>query len=274
LSKSKKGQNKPTMITVRAICDQCKEVDEFHISTKDLLPHIGGLYQVSTIHHCKDDKEMVMNIVLDRNYAVRQATVSPFVGERETNRWSARRVADIKFLVETIKESDKVVRAVLSNRQVVVTGKNKTFVKRLIKTLELFSPRKYPSSIDWTEENAKDKKIIGTLPELGKKYKEAVIVNIDNNRISDTQSCSYCAHMLEYLIALDPEEMAYVARLKLDMLVDFSKMLIELSKEPGIGLKALELLQMDVSSQAFELIKEMASGFDPTALEIIREDWL
>ena len=55
---------------------------------------------------------------------------------------------------------------------------------------------------------------------------------------------------------------------------EFSKMLIELTKEPQIGSKAIDLVKMDVSEDAYDLIIDIVAGFDPTALEIIKEDWL
>ncbi|MHA1221203.1 MAG: hypothetical protein ACTSQB_05675, partial [Candidatus Heimdallarchaeota archaeon] len=249
MSKPKKGKQQ-SIITVRALCDICKQVDTFQIPTKELLPHIGGLYQVSTIHHCKNNKEMVMNIVLDRHYAVRQSTVSPFVAEREIDRWSPEKVADIKFLVKQIKDSDKAVLAVLSARVVIVAGNNITFVKRIVQILELFSPTKFPQSIEWTEKVVKGKRIIGTSLTTAKEYKKAVIINLDTGKVFNSQSSIYCRKFLDDLITLEPEGMAYAARLKIAMLVEFAKMLIELSKEPEIGPRALDLVQMDVSADA------------------------
>ena len=122
MSKAKKGKDTKSIIAVRALCEVCKESDVFQIPVRELLPHIGGLYQVSTIHHCKDNKEMVMTIVLDRNFAVRQSSVSPFIAERELERWSTEKVNDVRFLVKQIKDADRVVQAVLSNRVVVVAN--------------------------------------------------------------------------------------------------------------------------------------------------------
>lgn len=285
MSKSKKGKDAKSIITVRALCDQCKNVDTFQISTRDLLPHIGGLYQVSTIHHCKDDKDMIMNIVLDRNYAVRQASVSPFVGELETatgeeeeeEKWSTSEVADIKFLVSQVKEADKVIHAVLSSKQVIISSKNKKFVSRIVRTLKLFSPTRYPSVVEWTEKYAKDKKIIGTKPELVTQfaqYKDSVQVDLDSNKVVNGKTSIYSRTFLNKLINLEPIGIAYAAKLKIDMLIEFSKMLIELTKEPQIGAKAIELVKMDVSEDAYDLIIDIVAGFDPTALEIIKEEWL
>lgn len=271
---SKKGKEEQSIITVRALCDICKEVDTFQIPTKELLPHFGGLYQISTIHHCKENKEMVMNIVLDRNFAVRQTTVSPFVADREIERWLPEKVTDIRFLVKQIKDSDRVIQAVLSGRLVVIASNNMTFVKRLVHILELFSPTKFPQSIEWTTEIVKNKKIIGTNLKTAKEYKNAIIVNLDDNKVFNGKPSPYCQQLLEDLITLEPEGMAYAAKLKIGMLVEFAKMLIELSKEPEIGAKALNLIKRDVSADALELILEMVYGFDSTAMEIIREDWL
>ncbi len=271
---SKKGKEEQSIITVRALCDICKEVDTFQIPTKELLPHFGGLYQISTIHHCKENKEMVMNIVLDRNFAVRQTTVSPFVADREIERWFPEKVTDIRFLVKQIKDSDRVIQAVLSGRLVVIASNNMTFVKRLVHILELFSPTKFPQSIEWTTEIVKNKKIIGTNLKTAKEYKNAIIVNLDDNKVFNGKPSPYCQQLLEDLITLEPEGMAYAAKLKIGMLVEFAKMLIELSKEPEIGAKALNLIKRDVSADALELILEMVYGFDSTAMEIIREDWL
>jgi len=285
MSKSKKGKDAKSIITVRALCDQCKNVDTFQISTRDLLPHIGGLYQVSTIHHCKDDKDMIMNIVLDRNYAVRQASVSPFVGELETatgeeeeeEKWSTSEVADIKFLVSQVKEADKVIHAVLSSKQVIISSKNKKFVSRIVRTLKLFSPTRYPSFVEWTEKYAKDKKIIGTKPELVTQfaqYKDSVQVDLDSNKVVNGKTSIYSRTFLNKLVNLEPIGIAYAAKLKIDMLIEFSKMLIELTKEPQIGAKAIELVKMDVSEDAYDLIIDIVAVFDPTALEIIKEEWL
>ncbi|NHK32259.1 MAG: hypothetical protein FK730_12965 [Asgard group archaeon] len=271
---NKKGKETQSIITVRALCDICKEVDAFQIPTKELLPHFGGLYQISTIHHCKDNKEMVMNIVLDRNFAVRQTTVSPFVAEREIDRWSKEKVSDIRFLVKQIKDSDRVVQAVLSGRLVVIASSNRTFVKRIVHTLELFSPTKFPQSIEWTTEVVKNKKIVGTSMNIARQYKNAIIVELDKNKVNNGKSSKYCQNLLQDLITLEPEGMAYAAKLKIGMLVEFAKMLIELSKEPEIGTKALNLIKRDVSDDALELIIEMVHGFDPTAIEIIKEEWL
>lgn len=271
---NKKGKETQSIITIRALCDICKEVDTFQIPTKELLPHFGGLYQISTIHHCKDNKEMVMNIVLDRNYAVRQTTISPFVSNREMDRWSPEKVSDIKFLVKQIKDSDRVIQAVLSGRLVVIASNNMTFVKRIIHTLELFSPTKFPQSIEWTTEVVKNKKIVGTNLKIAKQYKNAIIVNLDENKVSNGKPSPYCQQLLDDLITLEPEGMAYVAKLKIGMLVEFAKMLIELSKEPEIGAKALYLIKRDVSADALNLILEMVHGFDSSATEIIREEWL
>ncbi len=79
LSKNQVTKDAKSVISIRALCEVCKKSNEFQISTKDLLPHIGGLYQVSTIHHCADNKDMIMNLVLDRNYSVRQSSVSPLL---------------------------------------------------------------------------------------------------------------------------------------------------------------------------------------------------
>ncbi|MHA1628690.1 MAG: hypothetical protein ACTSXO_02260 [Candidatus Heimdallarchaeota archaeon] len=272
--KSKEKSSSKSIITVQAMCDVCKKVDAFQIPVKELLPHIGGLYQVSTIHHCKDNKEMVMNIILDRNFTVRQATVSPFVAEREVGQWTPEKVDDIKFLVKQIKGADQLIEAVLSYKTVIVAGTNKTFVKRVVRTLELFSPSRYPQTEEWTDKLITDKKIIGTLPTLASNYKKAVIVDLEKKKILNGKQSLYCQQFLESLVTLEPEGMAYAAQMKIGMLVDFAKMLIELSKEPKIGTRALELVEMDVSPDALELIKEMVKGFDPTALKIIKEDWL
>jgi len=274
LSKSKKEKDATSIIDVRTICDICKKVDVFQIPTKELLPHIGGLYQVSTIHHCKNDKEMVMTIVLDRNLAVRQNTVSPFVSEREVERWSPEKVADIKFLVKQIRDADRIIHAVLAGRVVVIASTNITFVKRIIQTLELFSPTKYPQSIEWTTKVAKNKKIIGTTPKMVEEYKGAVIANLDTNKIMNSKPPNYGREFLDDLITLEPKGMAYAARLKTAMLVEFAKMIIELSKEPDIGAKAIDLVKMDVSADALELILDIVHGFDPTTTEILRENWL
>lgn len=277
MSKSKKSQDSQSIIEVRAICDVCKMVDTFQISTKELLPHVGGLYQISTIHHCKENKDMIMNIVLDRNYAVRQATVSPFIGNFESDdelKWSDEKVADVKFLVGQVKDADKAVHAVLSSKPIVVISKNTKFVKRVIHTLELFSPVKFPQSIDWTEKNEKNKRLIGTLPELAKNYKDAVIVDLDENKVTNGKTSLYCQSFLESLVKLEPKGMAYAAQLKIEMLIEFAKMLIELSKQDEIGSKAIELVKMDVSDDAYELIVDIVAGFDPMALEIIKSDWL
>ncbi|NHJ31966.1 MAG: hypothetical protein FK732_03800 [Asgard group archaeon] len=274
MSKSKKEKDAASIIDVRTICNICKKVDVFSIPTKELLPHIGGLYQVSTIHNCKDDKEMVMTIVLDRNLAVRQTTVSPFVAEREVERWSPEKVADIKFLVKQIRDADRVIHAILASKVVVITSTNMTFVKRIVHTLELFSPTKYPQSIEWATKKVKNKKIIGTSPKLAKEYKDAVVVNLDTNKIINSKPSNYGREFLEDLITLEPKGMAYAARLKIAMLVDFAKMIIELSKEPEIGSKSLDLVRMDVSADALELILDIVHGFDPTTTEIIRESWL
>jgi hypothetical protein len=269
-----KGKESKSIITLRALCDICKEVDTFQIPVKELLPHIGGLYQISTIHHCKDNKEMVMNIVLDRNHAVRQTSVSPFVAEREMDRWSPEKVSDIRFLTKQIKDSDRVVLAVLSGRDVVIAGNNVSFVKRIVHTLELFSPSQFPQTVDWTEKLAKNKKIVGTSLDLSQNYENVVLVNLSKNKVMNGKSSIYCEELLEDLITLEPEGMAYAARLKIAMLVEFSKMLIDLSKEPEIGPKALSLVRRDVSADALEVILEMVEGFDPTASEIIRGEWL
>lgn len=280
LSKVKKSKDMSSIISVRALCDQCKEVDTFQISTRDLLPHIGGLYQVSTIHHCKDDRDMIMTIVLDRNYAVRQTSVSPFVGEFDIDsdegdeKWSDEEVADVKFLVSQIKEADKIINAVLSSKQVVVVSNNVKFVRRIIHTLELFSPEKYPQSIDWTEKAVNNKMLIGTKPDQINEYKEAVIVDLDSNKVIRGKTSLYSRKFLNSLVKLEPKGMAYAAKLKIDMLIEFSKMVIELSKVSEIGPKAIELVKMDVSEDAYELILDIVAGFDPSALEIIKSNWL
>ncbi|MBK5114312.1 MAG: hypothetical protein KGD59_11840 [Candidatus Heimdallarchaeota archaeon] len=274
MSKDKKEKEATSIIDVRTMCDICKKVDVFQIPTKELLPHIGGLYQVSTLHQCKEDKEMVMTIVLDRNHAVRQTTVSPFVAEREVERWSPEKVADIKFLVKQIRDADRIFHAVLAGRVVVIASTNMTFVKRIIHTLELFSPTKYPQSIDWTTQLVKDKKIIGTTPKLAEEYKGAVIANLDTNKIANSKPSNYGREFLDDLITLEPKGMAYAARLRIAMLVEFAKMIIELSKEPDIGPKVIDLVRMDVSADALELILDIVHGFDPTTTEIIKENWL
>ncbi|MCE7745929.1 MAG: hypothetical protein GPJ52_12425 [Candidatus Heimdallarchaeota archaeon] len=274
MSKSKKEKDTSSIIDVRTICNICKKVDVFQIPTKEMLPHIGGLYQVSTIHYCKKDKAMVMTIVLDRNHAVRQTTVSPFVAEREVERWSPEKVADIKFLVKQIRDADRIFHAVLSGRVVVIASTNKTFVKRIIQTLELFSPTKYPQSIEWTTKVDKDMKIIGTTPKLAEEYKGAVIANLDTNKILNSKPSNYGREFLDDLITLEPKGMAYAARLKIAMLVEFAKMIIELSKVPDIGAKAIDLVKMDVSADALELILDIVHGFDPTTMELLRENWL
>jgi hypothetical protein len=274
LSKDKKEKEATSIIDVRTMCDMCKKVDVFQIPTKELLPHIGGLYQVSTLHQCKEDKEMVMTIVLDRNHAVRQTTISPFVAEREVERWSPEKVADIKFLVKQIRDADRIFHAVLAGRVVVIASTNMTFVKRIIHTLELFSPTKYPQSIDWTTQLVKDKKIIGTTPKLAEEYKGAVIANLDTNKIANSKPSNYGREFLDDLITLEPKGMAYAARLRIAMLVEFAKMIIELSKEPDIGPKVIDLVRMDVSADALELILDIVHGFDPTTTEIIKENWL
>ena len=274
LSKSKKDKDATSIIDVRTMCDVCKKVDVFQIPTKELLPHIGGLYQVSTIHHCKEDKEMVMTIVLDRNNAVRQTTVSTFVSEREVEKWSPEKVTDIKFLVKQIRDADRIIHAVLAGRVVVIASTNMTFVKHIIQTLELFSPTKYPQSIEWTTKVAKKKKIIGTTPKMAKEYKGAVIANLDTNKILNSKPSNYGREFLDNLITLEPKGMVYAARLKIAMLVEFAKMIIELSKEPEIGAKAIDLVKMDVSADALELILDIVHGFDPTTTELLRENWL
>lgn len=274
LLKLGKSKDTKSVISVRALCELCKKPDVFQISKKDLLPHIGGLYQVSTIHHCADNKDMIMTIVLDRNYAVRQSSVSPFISEVEDNKWLPERVKDIGFLMQKVKDADRVVQAVLSSKQVVIASNNRTFVKRIVNTLDLFSPTKYSSIVEWTEKVDSSKKIIGTSFKFISDYKDAVIVNLDTNKVSNGKSSNYCRDLLEYLITLEPEGMAYAARLKIVMLVEFAKMLVELSKEPKIGSKAIDLVKMDVSADAYELIIDILAGFDPTALEIIKEDWL
>jgi len=217
---------------------------------------------------------MIMNIVLDRNFTVRQATVSPFVAEKEVKRWSPEKVADIKFLVKQVKDTDRVIQAVLSNQTVVVAGTNKTFVRRIVRILELFSPSRYPLTEEWTDKIVKNKKIIGTLPDLATNYPDAVIVILETKKVLNGKPSTYCRMFIEDLITFEPEGIAYAAQLKIGMLVDFAKMLIDLSKEPKIGSRALELVQMDVSPDALELIMEMVKGFDPTALKIIKENWL
>jgi len=282
LSKNKKIKDLQSIINVRVLCNQCNEVDTFQISTRDLLPHIGGLYQVSTIHKCKDDRDMIMNIVLDRNYAVRQSTVSPLVMDLddeddtrdEEEKWSSDKVSDVKFLINQVKEADKVIHAVLSSKQVVVVSSNSKFVKRIIQTLKLFSPVKYPLSVDWTDKPVKDKKLIGTKPALVSEYKESVIVDLDSNKVTNGKTSIYSRSFLNSLLKIEPKAMAYAAKLKIDMLIEFSKMLIELSKEPAIGASAADLLKMDVSVDVYELIIDIVSGFDPTALEIIKSGWL
>ncbi|MHA1245133.1 MAG: hypothetical protein ACTSP7_11240, partial [Candidatus Heimdallarchaeota archaeon] len=184
MSKNTGTKDAKSAISVRALCDVCKKSDEFQISTKDLLPHIGGLYQVSTIHHCTDNKDMIMSLVLDRNYAVRQSSVSPFVAEVEDNKWLPERVKDISFLMNKVKDADRLVHAVLSNEQVVIVSNNRSYVKRIVNTLDLFSPTKYSSIAEWIEEVDLSKKIIGTTHKFVGSYKGALIVNLDNNRIS------------------------------------------------------------------------------------------
>ena len=274
MSKVKKGKDTDSIITIRSLCNVCKEVDTFQFSAKDLLPHIGGLYQVSTIHHCKDDKDMIMNIILDRNHAVRQSTVSPFIAEIEESRWSPDRVKDIKILAKDFKDSDKVINAILSSKLVVVAGNKPVEVKRIVEILELFSPRKYPLSEYWSEKVIKNKKIIGTNTKLANSYKDAIIVDIIEKRIIGGKSSLYCEVLIENLMNIDPKGMAYAAKLKIDMLVEYAKMLIELSKRKEIGSKALDLVKMDVSEDALVLIQDIVEGFDPTALEIIKENWL
>ena len=274
MSKSKGAKDTKSVISVRALCEVCKKSDEFQISTKDLLPHIGGLYQVSTIHHCADNKDMIMNLVLDRNYAVRQSSVSPFVAEVEDNKWLPERVKDISFLMNKIKDADRVVKAVLSNKQVIIASNNRSYAKRIVNTLDLFSPTKYSSIIEWTEEVDLSKKIIGTTPKLVSNYNNAVIVNLDINKITNGKPSNYCRDLLEYLVTLEPEGMAYAARLKIAMLVEFARMLAELIKEPEIGENAIGLVKMDVSDDAYELIIDILSGFDPHALEIVKDSWL
>ncbi len=274
MSKPEKGKDTKYIITVRALCDICKNVDTFQIPTKDLLPHIGGLYQVSTIHHCNDNKEMVINIVLDRNFAVRQSSVSPFVAEREIDRWSPEKVNNIRFLVKQVKEADRVVQAVLSNRTVVIASNNKTFVTKIVHTLELFSPTRFPQSVDWTDKVLEDKKIIGTSPAVAKDYKNVVLVNLDTKKVTNVKPANYCQTFLDSLVTLEPIGMAYAARLKISNLIEFAKMLIDLSKEPEIGPRAIDLVRMDVSADALELILEIVDGFDPTATQIIKENWI
>ncbi len=274
LLKLSKSKDTKSVISVRALCELCKKPDVFQISKKDLLPHIGGLYQISTIHHCADNKDMIMTIVLDRNYAVRQSSVSPFIAEVEDNKWLPERVKDIGFLMKKVKDADRVIQAVLSSKQVVIASNNRTFVKRMVNTLDLFSPTKYSSIIEWTDKVDTSKKIIGTSLKFIGDYKDAVTVNLDTNKVSNGKSSNYCRDLLEYLITLEPEGMAYAARLKIVMLVEFAKMLVELSKEPKIGSKAIDLVKMDVSADAYELIVDILAGFDPTALEIIKEEWL
>ena len=278
---SKKGKDSKSIINIRALCNQCNEVDTFQISTRDLLPHIGGLYQISTIHHCKDDKDMIMNIVLDRNHAVRQTTVSPLVMDLEdeeakmdSEKWSTDKVADVKFLVNQLKEADKVIHAVLSSKQVVVTSSNSKFAKRIIQTLTLFSPVKYPLVIEWTDKVVKNKMIIGTKPNMANEYKDAVIVDLDNNKVINGKTSLYSRDFLNTLIKIEPKAMAYAAKLKIDMLIEFSKMLIELSKESAIGQSATDLIKMDVSPDVYDLIIDIVGGFDPTALEIVKSSWL
>ena len=123
----------------------------------------------------------------------------------------------------------------------------------------------------------KTKKIIGTKPELVTQfaqYKGSVQVDLDSNKVVNGKTSIYSRTFLNKLINLEPIGIAYAAKLKIDMLIEFSKMLIELTKEPQIGAKAIELVKMDVSEDAYDLIIDIVAGFDPTALEIIKEEWL
>ena len=88
------------------------------------------------------------------------------------------------------------------------------------------------------------------------------------------KSSPYSRDFLDLLIQLDPKGMASAAQLKIDMLIEFAKILIELTKSKGIGPKGIELVKMDVSPKAYELIVDIVAGFDPTAIEIIKSDWL
>ncbi|MBD3193119.1 MAG: hypothetical protein GF308_20970 [Candidatus Heimdallarchaeota archaeon] len=273
---SKKQKSKTgSVITVRALCDRCKEVDTFHVSVRDLLPHIGGLYQFSTIHHCKtDNKEMIMNIVLDRNFSVRQTTISPFVGEMFEGRWAPEKAKDIKFLVKTVKNADQAIHGVLSGKQVIVVGENKDKVQKMVHTLELFYPGRFPSSIDWTEETIKDKKIVGTSLELGNQYNEGVIVNLETQKVLNGTPSRYCKMLLPSLLDLGSKGLISATKIKIEMLIEFARVLIELSKDPEIGANSINLIKMDVSPDAAELIIDIASGFDPSVVGIIKENWL
>ncbi|MEA2071050.1 MAG: hypothetical protein U9O98_07140 [Asgard group archaeon] len=275
----KKDQQKSTetssIITVRALCNRCNKTDEFQISTKELLPHVGGLYQVSTIHHCPDDKKMIMSIILDRNYSVRQATVSPLVHDMEEDKFLPQQIAELEFLTKKVNQTDEIIHAALCSKQIIVAGDKKEIVKKLVRLIDLFTPTKYTATIEWSTKVEKDKRIIGTKVELTKKYDDkTVIVDLEKNKVFNGKSCPYCQSFIDDLLALEPEVRAYAANLKIEMLVNFARMLIEFSKRAKIGSQALDLIRNDVSQEALDLIEDIVAGFDPTALEIIREDWL
>jgi hypothetical protein len=278
LSKKKKTNTKKdesgSIITVRAICDRCNRVETLSVSTRDLLPHRGGLYQISTMHPCQNDEEMIMTVVLDQNYAVRQTITTPFISEKKDDKWSLNVAKDFKYFVKNIKETDKALQAILTDKTVVIIGDDPDIVRRITRTLSLFSPRKFPLVTHWTEEYVKRKKIIGTTPEIAKQYSEAILVDLQKKVVLNGVESPYCKELIDNLINLEPGGFITAAQIKIEMLIEFAKMLILLSKNKDIGARAIDQVKMDVSPNALQIILEVVAGYDPEAGRILREDWL
>ncbi|HUU78137.1 MAG TPA: hypothetical protein VMX55_07290 [candidate division Zixibacteria bacterium] len=187
-------------------CDKCHKSIEVSIKRSDRNSAIGGIFRIVIIHQCLTEKIVIM-FFFDDFFVLRQKVSIPVSNsdlkeEDYLDRASlknTKKFAGFKFLYKRLRSDfAKAIFGVLVGQQIVIAGEEHE-VKASCIAISSFTEHRISFIDDWTQDRS-DADIVGTQTAFIGLYPEAVIIDLETQKVLNGSLNLYCANLIEELM--------------------------------------------------------------------------
>ena len=188
------------------ICDKCHKIIEVPIKKSDRNSSIGGIFRIVVVHQCLDENVVIM-FFFDDFFVLRQKVNIPVTNSDlkeqdyidRSRLDNEKKFAGFKFLYKRLRsELSKAIFGTIVGQQIVITGEEHE-VKASCIVLSSFTEHRVSFIDDWTQDKS-EADIVGTQTAFIGLYPEAVIINLESQRVSNGKLNDFCSNLIEDLI--------------------------------------------------------------------------
>ncbi len=273
------GSKNKSVASLSFIVDQTQQM-EFYKQVSLLRYQAEQIAEVvqQTYHYSPQNEALPKNLektIRDwgSDLASVEMTVEEEVRKKRITIRRAERRGSLSFLLNTIKKnSDRLVRAVIEGKTVILVG-DEAIIDLMESTLESFAPHRALRRIAYTEEfvHPSEADIIGMSTDLSKHYSEEIIVDLRKGKINRGTNCKFSKKLLDQIKNLDQEKAERVVNSRVNFLISKANALVELAGGQEVNDAAISAFQKSVDKDALEIITTIASQTNPMIADLLRD---